>query len=195
MTTVRRARANRKNARSSTGPKTRRGKARSAQNARRHGLSIPVLLDPKWSNEVRALARIITGKDRNPEHQEFARRVAAAQIDVVRARRVRIDLINATVDSFTKRHPNFPVTPEKVRYTSHQLGFDSPLPIALMSILLRCREEEVFGPTLAVLLLRLRKLDRYEKGALSLRKFAMRSLVESRYPHEDVQHLHLIRKY
>ena len=40
MTSARKLEANRRNARASTGPRTAAGKARAAQNARRHGLSL-----------------------------------------------------------------------------------------------------------------------------------------------------------
>jgi len=54
-----RAATSRVNARASTGPKTRDGKARVARNARRHGLSLPVLHDPALSRAVGDLARKI----------------------------------------------------------------------------------------------------------------------------------------
>jgi hypothetical protein len=53
--------ANRANARASRGPKTAQGRARSARNARRHGLSLPVLSDRALSDEVEALACEIAG--------------------------------------------------------------------------------------------------------------------------------------
>ena len=57
MTSARKLRSNRENARSSTGPKTANGRRRSARNALRYGLSLPVLSDPILSQEVAALAR------------------------------------------------------------------------------------------------------------------------------------------
>ena len=60
MTSERRQRANRANARSSTGPKTAGGKARAAQNAFRHGLNVSVLSDPSLAPEVEAMARRIS---------------------------------------------------------------------------------------------------------------------------------------
>jgi hypothetical protein len=82
-------RANRANARASTGPKTAQGRTRSARNALRHALSVPVYSDKALSEEVEALAREIAGADASAEMQELARRVAEAQIDVRRVRRAR----------------------------------------------------------------------------------------------------------
>src|SRR5262245_60057025 len=93
MTSPRKMRSNRANARSSTGPMTARGKARVARNALRHGLSLPVFSE-HTSQDVAALARQIAGANARPEIQELARRVAEAQIDARRARSLRHDFIS-----------------------------------------------------------------------------------------------------
>jgi hypothetical protein len=49
LTSDRKIKANKENARASTGPKTYNGLARSAQNAFSHGLSLPVPLDRRLS--------------------------------------------------------------------------------------------------------------------------------------------------
>jgi hypothetical protein len=59
MTSPAKLRANRRNARKSTGPRTAAGKARAARNARRHGLNLPVLADPTVTPEIESLARTI----------------------------------------------------------------------------------------------------------------------------------------
>jgi hypothetical protein len=89
VTSERKISANRANARASTGPKTAEGRARSIRNARRHGLSLPVLSDPLSSQEVEELAREIAGTSANAEIHELARRIAEAQIDLRRVRHAR----------------------------------------------------------------------------------------------------------
>ena len=92
MTSARKIEANRRNAQRSTGPRTAAGKAKSAQNARRHGLNLPAMCDPAWSAQIKTFAREIAGEDASPRRYELACRIAEAQIDVVRARQARLDL-------------------------------------------------------------------------------------------------------
>jgi hypothetical protein len=95
VTSAQKTRANRANARASTGPKTAEGKTRSAGNARRHGLSLPVLADPVLSQDVAELTREIAGSNPSRELYEPARRFAEAHIDVRRVRRARFDLFSS----------------------------------------------------------------------------------------------------
>jgi len=90
---LRRRFANRDNSRGSTGPKTQDGKAQVRRNARRHSLGLPALRDPTLSGEVETLAREIAGADAGEQRHAAACRIAAAQIDLVRARRVRRELV------------------------------------------------------------------------------------------------------
>ena len=86
MTSDRKTSANRANARVSTGPNTVNGRARSAQNAFRHGLSQPVHSDQVLSKEVQALARLIAGSNASAHMQMLARQVAEAEVDLRRVR-------------------------------------------------------------------------------------------------------------
>jgi hypothetical protein len=101
VTGPRKIEANRKNARASTGPKTRESRAHVARNALRHGLSIPLCSDPASSEQVVALARQIVGPDASAEIQERARDVAEAQIDL---RRVRCARDRALCDALNSLH-------------------------------------------------------------------------------------------
>jgi hypothetical protein len=94
--------ANRANAMKSTGPRTAAGKARAAQNARRHGLRAAVLADGGFTQEVKDLALLIAGKGANAEIFEAACRIAEAQMDHVLARTAWI--------SVWKQDPDFTET-------------------------------------------------------------------------------------
>lgn len=85
MTSARKIEANRANAKASTGPKTRRGRARSAKNALRHGLSLPIQTHPLYQ-EARALADQIAGPQAGAGINLLALRVAEAEIDLGRVR-------------------------------------------------------------------------------------------------------------
>jgi hypothetical protein len=82
VTSARKIRANRANARASSGPKTAAGKAQSAQNAFRHGFNVPIWLDPTLASDGEALTQRIVGKGPDAHVLEPARRVAEAQIDL-----------------------------------------------------------------------------------------------------------------
>ena len=126
-------RANRRNARKSTGPRTLAGKAIVARNARRHGFSLPVLDDPTLSREVEDMARTIersvTGTEADASGHALACRIAEAMIDLKRVR-------------------------------------DAKLPVAVE---LHTDVKNVAKP-----LREIARLDRYERRALSRRKFAVR---------------------
>jgi hypothetical protein len=67
VTSDRQWRANRTNAKASTGPTANGGKARSAKNALRHGLNIPVWSDPALAPQAEAIALIIAGPNADAE--------------------------------------------------------------------------------------------------------------------------------
>ena len=103
MSTPRQIDANRDNARSSTGPRTERGRARASRNARRHGLSVSVVSDPRLSERVEELARHLVGETAGPGVLEMARRFAEAQIDLDRIRKARYRACLLGVDKGTER--------------------------------------------------------------------------------------------
>jgi hypothetical protein len=90
MATARQILANRRNAALSRGPQTTVGKARSKLNALRHGLAAQ--LTSTRSAEVEALAQALCAQFRNASPAD-ARELAQAQIDILRVRQVRVDIL------------------------------------------------------------------------------------------------------
>jgi hypothetical protein len=99
VTSAAKIRANRRNARKSTGPRTRAGKAAVARNALRHGLTIPVLADPTLAREVVDAARVIetsvTGAEADETGHDLACRIAEAMIDLRRVKLAKLPLVAA----------------------------------------------------------------------------------------------------
>jgi hypothetical protein len=158
-----RARANRVNGRSSTGPKTVAGKSRVAKNALRHGLAMPTTRDPSFSGEVERFALVLAGQAADPARLDAAHRIAEAQIDLLRVGRARHAL-------FTE-----PATPSNLSSVRSSLGRDNSrsdrAPLSDRTI--NCAATPL-GERVEAIAAGLARLDRYERRALSRRKAAIR---------------------
>jgi len=106
VTSASQERANQENARHSTGPKSAEGKTRSSRNAYQHGLSIPIWADRELTAEAEALARQLAGPDASAARLRAARPVAEADVDLLRVRRARNDLLKGVLWNFDYSSPS-----------------------------------------------------------------------------------------
>ena len=95
---------NQHNARANTSSKSATGKARSSTNARRHGLAVPIWSDAALAAEAIALAKHIAGPAASAGVRAHAIEVADAQIEVVRVRRWRLDLMRQHLSEVEDSH-------------------------------------------------------------------------------------------
>ena len=158
MTTARKVRANRQNARASTGPKSATGKARSSANARRHRLAVPIWSDPGLTADALELAKNIAGVRPSPQVMAHAQQVAEAQIEVVRVRRWRLDLMDQHLSHLRLENPDDPAC---------ELRGDAKVSLKKALIV-------------SDLTPQLQLLDRYERRVVSRRNRAIQSLTAVR---------------
>jgi len=181
VTSDRKIKANRENARTSTGPKTVQGRARAARYHFRHGLSLPIHSDPTWSEEVQALSREIAGKNADTDIQDLALQVAESHIDLRRIRNTRHRLLShALSDPYYESRAN---TREKMALLSALLGKDPPdvsMDVLVEFVTSTPEGPQKFATILAQETSQLWAIDRYERRALSWRNSPVQTFDEAR---------------
>lgn len=166
------------------------GKERAAQNAFKHGLSIPAGMLPEFAPEVEAYAAQIAGDEAPGDVRTAAIAFAEAQVDIDRVRRARLLLYQDTRRRLMK--PTIreaqEATKQKLRYLgslfreNKKLGMVFFVPIvkeefdARVAALTLEPKPLSLEESLGVLAPSLTKLWRYERRALSRRDRAERRL-------------------
>src|SRR5436190_24261869 len=90
MASEKQIRANREDAQKSTGPRTAAGRLKSSQNAFRHGLSLPMELDPVMSEKAKLLVQNCANEGQYLAMSE----IVHAQLDRQRIRTERHQLMS-----------------------------------------------------------------------------------------------------
>jgi hypothetical protein len=178
LTSEKQRRANQANARASSGPKTKAGKARSAQNALRHGLSIPVCKEPSLSSQAEEIARKLAGPDPDDTLLDRARAVSEAQVDLNRVRARR----NALVSRLLADPEYQPLSAYKgqvrklrtigriERILGRSFDIESPIEFERLK-----DDDEKFATIVEDRIRELTAFDRYERRAISKRKSTIRA--------------------
>jgi hypothetical protein len=94
MTSAKAIAANRRNARSSTGPRTAAGKRKAAANSLSHGVTVSLPTDPAMGAVVRRIASVLAGPGASPARLALVTPIAEAEAELLRIRDARAALIN-----------------------------------------------------------------------------------------------------
>lgn len=179
MSSPRKVEANRQNSRKSSGPKSARGKSRSARNARRYGLAVSIWRDSRLAAQAEAMARDIAGEGASEELVAVSRPIAEAQVDLRRIRQVRDHLLKTGLDILDLSSSERFALIEIYQREGKGLPITKKLDLALDRIWFGMMTKDV--PQISsVLLRRLELMDRYERRAISRRNAAMRQLDAAR---------------
>ena len=155
----------------------------AAQNARRYGLNQSAIADPVLLEQVERLTRALADDDVSDiEICELARRVADAQIELQQVRYARHQLLSRTMNiPKYDSQANLRKKDKMVIRCLRTTGPFTPMPDDVVGFLYSFPEgADKFATIVMDKVRELFLLDRYERRALSRRKFAIRALDEAK---------------
>jgi hypothetical protein len=160
------------------GPRTAAGKARSARNALRHGLSLRFSANPTLAARDEDLARQICGPTNDPTLLNLSRQIAEAQAQLERVRSRRHALIMRAYNDLGYRPRDMARQWLKMA-TALTKGALTNRRLAIYDGKFRPLAPPKQGPLKLALILgdahaELASLERYERRALSRRKSSIR---------------------
>jgi hypothetical protein len=182
MATERQIAANRRNARKSTGPRSKAAKRRTGRNAYRHGLTLSLTSSAAFAKRLNRLARRLAGNSKDEIILQHTRAAAQAELDLARVRQVKVALIERVSALGAPDAPQvFGALAEEMRYLKSILSGRAPPilparidPLATMPTEEPERTAEAVRRALPALL----KLGRYESRAVARRDRAIREITK-----------------
>lgn len=172
MTSERKADANRQNAKHSSGPKSAQGKKRTAQNARRHGLSVSPLSSEDNAAWIKRMVDATCGGDADAETRDLAQEIFYAQSTLLRVRAARKQLFSRVLndpDFLSKKEQKMSFILASVKA---EIG-PVKIPEFLRPSFEKSTSEDRYAIILKDFASQLETMERYENRALSKRRKAI----------------------
>ena len=185
MTTERQLTANRRNARRSTGPRSKGGKERASRNSYRHGLTTPLITTQQHAKRVEELARKIAADATDFVTLDYARAAAEAEFGIARVRQAKVALIERMLAFGGWEQPQLFQSLREIKAFFKELDrgkLDIPTPVVDPLETMPSAEADRLAEAVRRALPELIKLDRYERRAAALRDRGLRALKRSRAP-------------
>jgi hypothetical protein len=178
VTTERQLAANRRNARSSTGPRSKGGKERASRNSYRYGLSGPLKTTEEHATLVENLARQIAPDTTDFVVLQYARAAAEAEFGIARVRQTKVALIERMMAFGQFEQPQLFKSVRQITAFFNALDrgeLKVPNPIDTAKTI-PLGEADRPADAVRRVLPELRRLDRYERRAAALRDRCLRAI-------------------
>jgi hypothetical protein len=179
VTTERQLATNRRNARRSTGPRSKGGKQRASRNSYRHGLTTPLITTQQHAKRVEELARKIAADATDFVTLDYARAAAEAEFGIARVRQAKVALIERMLAFGGWEQPQLFQSLGEIKAFFKGLDrgkLDIPTPVVDALETMPSAEADRLAEAVRRALPELIKLDRYERRAAALRDRGLRAL-------------------